>query len=271
MIMEGKENSKIIYFKEDTYRTDPDTPRLLLDRLAFNTRVVFISKLSRIIFRNSHLAKKGLYDSIAWAKSSFDVFTLIERCGGRIFITGLDNIKNCKGPVIFVSNHMSIVETLIFPCIIAPRKKVTFVVKDSLVNYPIFGAVIQARNPIIVSRSNSREDLKTVLTEGKEFLSNGISIVIFPQSTRSVEFKPEEFNSLAVKLAGRAGVPVLPIAIKTDFWPNGKYLKDFGAIHRKKPILMAFGEPLPITGSGKEEHKKIIDFISGHLADWNKH
>jgi hypothetical protein len=33
---------------------------------------------------------------------------------------------------------------------------------------------------------------------------------------------------------------------------------------------MAFGEPLPITGSGKEEHKKIVDFISGHLAEWNK-
>ena len=270
MIMEGKENSKIIYFKEATYSTDPDTPRLLLDRLVFNTRVVFISKLFGIVFSNSQLAKKGLYDSIAWAKSSFDVFTLIERCGGRIFITGLDNIKNCNGPVIFVSNHMSIVETLIFPCIIAPRKKVTFVVKDSLVNYPIFGTVIQSRNPIVVSRSNSREDLKTVLTKGKEFLSNGISIVIFPQSTRSVEFKPEEFNSLAVKLAGRAGVPVLPIAIKTDFWPNGKYLKDFGAIHRKKPIHITFGEPFPIKGNGKEEHKKIVDFITDHLAEWNK-
>ena len=266
--MEGKENSKTIYFKEDTYHTDPDTPRLFMDKLVFNTRIVFISKFIGCVFRNSHLAKKGLYDTAAWAESSFYMFKLIEQCGGRFHLTGLENIKKCKGPAIFVSNHMSVLETLVFPCIIAPVKEVTFVVKKSLTNYPVFGAVMRSRNPIVVSRSNSREDLKTVLTKGQEVLSKGISIVIFPQSTRSVEFKPEEFNTLAVKLAGRAGVPVLPVAIKTDFWTNGKYLRDFGAIHRKKPIHMAFGEPMPITGTGKEEHKKIIDFISSHLAEW---
>lgn len=37
-------------------------------------------------------------------------------------------------PVVFVSNHMSTLETFVFPCIIAPVMKVTFVVKDSLVN-----------------------------------------------------------------------------------------------------------------------------------------
>jgi len=267
--MKSKENPKIIYFKEDTYRTDPETPRLLLDRLAFNTRVVFLSKFILCALRNSSLAKKGLYDRVAWAKSSFDMFTLIEGCGGRFLITGLDNITNCQGPAIFVSNHMSILETLIFPCIIAPRKEVTFVVKESLTNYPVFGPVMRSCDPIVVSRSNSREDFKTVLTKGQELLSNGMSIIIFPQSTRSVEFKPEEFNSLAVKLAGKAGVPVLPIAIKTDFWSNGKYFKDFGAKHRDKPIHMAFGEPITFNGTGKEEHKKVIDFISEHLEKWN--
>lgn len=55
--MEGKENSKNIYFKEDAYQTDPSTPRLFLDRLAFNTRVVFLSKFSMCIIASR--LKKG--------------------------------------------------------------------------------------------------------------------------------------------------------------------------------------------------------------------
>lgn len=266
--MEDKENSKIIYFNKDTYQTNPDTPRLFLDKLAFNTRIVFLGKFISQVFKSSKKATKGIYDTVAWAKSSYEIFKLIESVGGRFSLTGLDNIKKCQGPVIFVSNHMSILETLIFPCIIAPVKDTTFVVKDNLITYPVFGPVMRSRNPIVVSRSNSREDLITVMTKGKELLAKGMSIVIFPQSTRNVQFKPEEFNSLAVKLAGKAGVQVIPIAIKTDFWTNGKYLKDFGAIHRERIIHMAFGEPIPINGTGKEEHKKIIEFIADHLANW---
>jgi len=268
--MEGKENTQNIYFKKDTYTTNPDTPRLFLDKLAFNTRVVFLSKFIRYIINSSNKAKKGIYDTVAWAKSSYDIFKLIESVGGRFSLSGLDNIKNCKGPVIFVSNHMSILETMIFPCIIAPQKDTTFVVKDNLINYPVFGAIMRSRDPIVVSRSNSRHDLVTVMTKGQELLSQGMSVIIFPQSTRNSQFKPEEFNSLAVKLAGKAGVPVIPVAIKTDFWSNGKYLKDFGALHRKKTIHMAFGEPMAVNGNGKEEHKKIVDFIAEHLAEWNK-
>lgn len=268
--MKGKENSKNIYFKEDTYQTDPDTPRLFLDKLAFNTRIVFLSKFIGQVFKSSNQATKGIYDTTAWAKSSYDIFKLIESVGGRFSLTGLDNIKNCKGSVIFVSNHMSILETMIFPSIIAPQKDTTFVVKENLTTYPIFGPIMRSRDPIVVSRSNSRQDLATVMTKGQELLSDGMSIVIFPQSTRNTEFKPEEFNSLAVKLAGKAKVPVIPIAIKTDFWTNGKYLKDLGAIHRDRIIHMNFGEPIPINGNGKDEHKKIVDFIAGHLDEWKK-
>lgn len=131
--------------------------------------------------------------------------------------------------------------------------EVTFVVKDSLVKHPFFGPIMRARNPIVVSRSNSREDFQTVMKRGQELLSEGISIIIFPQSTRTVEFKPKEFNSLGVKLARTAKVQVIPVAIKTDFWGNDKYLKDLGPIDRSKPIHMAFGEPLSIDGSGKRK------------------
>lgn len=254
----------------DTYHTAENTPRFLLDRLLINTRVFFMLNFFRIVLKSRSAALKGKYDTEAWILSSYDIFKLIEGCGGRFHITGLDNLHKCKGPVVFISNHMSTLETMIFPCLIAPLMDVTFIVKDSLVEHPFFGPIISAQNPIVVSRKDSRADLQIVMKKGQELLANGVSIVVFPQNTRTVEFVPKEFNSLGVKLASKAKVEVVPIAIKTDFWGNGKYLKDLGPINRNQPIHMAFGEPLPINGLGKEENNLIIEFISNHLEEWKK-
>src|SRR5664279_29783 len=228
------------FLNGDSYHTQQDTPRYWLDKLSLNTRAYFILSFIGTVLRTRRVAMKGLYDKAAWIDSSLDILHLIERCGGRFHITGLDHMKEVKGPVVYISNHMSTLETMVFPGLIAPFREVTFVVKDSLVKHPFFGAVMRSRNPIVVSRENSREDLMIVLNKGMELLSKGISVVIFPQSTRNTEFNPAEFNSLGVKLAGRAGVPVVPVAIKTDFWENGRIIKDLGPIRRNKPIFIEF-------------------------------
>jgi len=220
------------------------------------------------VFKTSRLAVKGQLDRQAWAISSHSVLKLIESFGGRFHIEGLDNIRKAEGPVVFVSNHMSTLETMVFPCIIACEMKVTFVVKDSLINFPVFGPVIRARNPIVVSRTNSREDLALVMNQGKKLLEEGTSIIIFPQKTRKVDFVPDEFNSLGTKLAGRACVQVIPAAIKTDFWGKGKLISELGAIHHEKTIYMTFEKPMHIQGTGKEEHIKIVEFISGKMKEW---
>lgn len=256
------------YFTTDSYHTKENTPRFLIDRLMLGTRLYFMSKYFSIVLKSRSLALKDQYDTEPWASSSYDVLKLIEGCGGRFHITGLENLHKCQGPVVFISNHMSTLETMVLPCIIAPHMNVTFVVKESLVTHPFFGPIMRSRNPIVVSRSNSREDFQTVMKMGQKLLSEGTSIIIFPQSTRSVEFVAKEFNSLGVKLARHARAQVIPIAIKTDFWGNAKYLKDFGAISRNKPIHMAFGKPLSIEGTGKEENEFIIEFICSHLAKW---
>jgi 1-acyl-sn-glycerol-3-phosphate acyltransferase len=180
----------------------------------------------------------------------------------------MDYIRNCDAPVVILSNHMSTLETMIFPGIIQPMKNITFVVKDALVNHWAFKDVMRSRNPIVLSRSNPREDFRIVMEQGVEKLKNNISIVIFPQSTRRVEFRPEEFNSLGTKLASKAAVQVIPVAIKTDFWGFGKSSKYLGPIDRGKPVHIAFGEPMKVNGSGREEHQKIIEFIQTNLDSW---
>ncbi|MCK5028831.1 MAG: 1-acyl-sn-glycerol-3-phosphate acyltransferase [Bacteroidales bacterium] len=256
-------------FPNDSYTTKSNS-RILIDKLFLNTRFYFVIKYIQLIFKSRKLARIGKYNRKAWSLSSFDVFKLIESCGGRFNIEGIDNIRNCKEPVVIISNHMSAMESMILPALIAPFKEVTFVVKESLPKHFLFGPVISARNPITVGRLNSREDLISVMKQGKENLEKGVSIIIFPQGGRRNVFKPEEFNSLGVKLAKSSGVKAIPVALKTDFWGNGKIIKDFGTLRRKHDIYITIEKPVEITGNGKEQNDQIIQFISTSLDDWKK-
>lgn len=261
---------KTPFFRSNTYRTDKDTPRYFGDKAMMGSRWFFISKFLSIVFKSRSIALKGKFDTAEWANTSIEIFRLIERCGGRFEIDGLEHIRNCQGPAVFIGNHMSILETMVFPGIIASVKEVTFVVKDSLVKHSVFGPIMRARSPIVVNRRDSREDFKTVMNEGQKVLGKGTSVVIFPQSTRSVEFVSKEFNTLGVKLARAAQVQVIPFALKTDFWESGRYVKDLGPIRRRRTIHINFGEPFAIQGNGKEENKMIIEYITAHLADWER-
>ena len=255
------------YFESDTYYT-PERRLNFWEKLLFHNRLYFTYKFSIVVLRSRKQARSGVYDDVAWAASSNYIFRFIEKTGGNFQITGMENIANTPEPVLFIANHMSTLETMILPGIIAPLRRVTFVVKESLVRHPLFRDVMRSRDPIVVGRTDPRKDLEAVMNEGMELLSKGISIVIFPQSTRSVEFRPEEFNSLGVKLAKKAGVQVIPVALKTDFWGNGKIIRELGPIDSHKPIHIKFGEPFPVTGTGKEENQKIIDFIQSSLKEW---
>jgi 1-acyl-sn-glycerol-3-phosphate acyltransferase len=249
------------YFTGSKYET-AGNKRNIFDKLFLNSRWYFVYSYGKVVINGRNLAVKNKYDSEAWAASSYTTLKDIEKSGGKIFLEGLDNISKTDGPVVFISNHMSTLETFVFPCLIVPFKQVTYVVKDSLVSMPLFGSIMRSRNPIVVSRQNSRQDLLNVITKGKEILAGGTSIILFPEGTRQNEFNPEKFNSLGIKLAKEAGVPVIPVAVKSDFWGNGKLIKDIGPIRRKEPVCITFGEPITITGNGKAEHKQVVDFIT---------
>ena len=229
----------------------------------------FYRRMAAIVFRASSLAKRGRYGDIEWSESSFAIMKALEHVGVVFEVTGADHFINLEVPCVFIGNHMSALETFVLPCIIEPFKDVTFVVKQSLIDYPVFRHVMRSRYPIVVSRTNPREDLKAVLEGGTERLKAGRSVIIFPQTTRTPAFDPAEFNTIGIKLAKKAGVPVIPIALKTYAWGNGKHLKDFGRIDPSQKVWFAFGEPLAITGNGAAEHRKIIGFISTSLKAWN--
>ncbi len=252
-------------FHKGAYITDPSKASLFARTMpSFG----FYLRMAAVVSISNSKAKRGRYGDGEWSDSSLDIMKALEHVGVLFEVTGADNFINLEGPCVFIGNHMSALETFILPCIIEPFKDVTFAVKQSLIDYPFFRYVMRSRDPIVVSRTNPREDLKAVLEGGAERLKAGRSVIIFPQTTRTAVFDPAEFNTIGIKLAKKAGVPVIPIALKTCAWGNGKHLKDFGRIDPSQKVYFAFGEPLAITGNGSAEHRKIIEFIGNSLRAW---
>jgi len=220
------------------------------------------------IYRAARKAKNGEYDTEAWRTSSVNVMQALERTGLKITISGIEHLQNLDTPCVIVGNHMSMMDTTILPGIITQERPLTFIIKKSLMDYPVFKHVMRSQNPIALGRKNAREDLKTVMVEGKKRLDQGISVTVFPQTTRSTDFIPKQFNTIGVKLALRADVPVLPVALKTNAWTNGKLIKDLGRIKPEISTHIAFAAPLTIEGKGRAEHQKVIEFIASKLKSW---
>jgi 1-acyl-sn-glycerol-3-phosphate acyltransferase len=252
--------------KAFTYLTEQQPISLLGQRYP---SIRFYPSFLWIVARSGLKAWRGTYDDESWVKSSIDVLRLLETIGVTFEITGGENFIRPTSPVIFIGNHLSMLETMILPSIITPHRPVTFVIKQSLLEYPVFKYIMRSRNPVAVSRTNPRRDLQTVLEEGQERLSRGVSIIIFPQTTRTA-FDPEQFSTIGIKLAKRATVPIVPLALLTDAWENGTYFKDFGKIYPSRKVYFSFGEAIEVKGKGTEEHQRIVNFIEQNLGRWQR-
>ena len=254
-----------ILYENNRYETSEDSSTFFGRLLP---SISFYSSFLAQIYVSAKDAKKGIYDRDAWRLSSLRVMQALERTGLKITISGIEHLQHLDSPCVLVGNHVSMMDTVVLPAIIAQEIPLTFIIKKSLMDYPVFKHVMRSRNPIALGRTNAREDLKTVMIEGKKRLADGISITVFPQTTRATGFDPKQFNSIGVKIAAKAGVPVVPIAIKTDAWTNGRIIKDLGRIRPKISTHFAFGAPISIAGKGKEEQQQVIDFISAKIKRW---
>jgi len=244
------------------------TCRFLVKKFPFWATFIYYVQLLYIILIQSITARKGNYDRKTWARGSLGILKIVESAGGRLDISVLKGVVEHQEPLVYVANHMSLLDTLVLPCILLAFNSVTFVVKKGLLRYPVFGSIIRAVHPIAVTRQNPREDLKLVLMRGQALISQGCSIMIFPQATRSSVFDVASFNSLGVKLARKAGVSVVPVALKTDFQGNGRIFKDMGAVDPSKELYIKLGEPIPVKGNGQEAHQQLVTFITENLTAW---
>lgn len=254
--------------RQADYATPERYRRAFPDRVFGWSDAWYYIRLFHIVCRANRMAVRKEWSQAIWAGFSLDTLRAVEGCGGHVTLENVAALKRVQGPVVVISNHMSLLETFLLPCVICPFKPLTTIVKESLLDAFVFGPVMRATEPVAVTRRNPREDLQVVLEQGSRILGQGKSILVFPQSTRSVEFDPERFNSIGVKLARRAGVPVVPLAVRTDFHGIGRRIKDFGRITRSSPVRVRFAEAVPVTGNGRAAHDAVVDFVSRTLAEW---
>lgn len=255
-------------FPGDSYDTPEKVQRGLHDYLFCKSRFYFLMRNFYIFYQTGSCARRNELNAERQVILSNMNIRLVEKCGGKIHLSGLNHLDSANGPFVLIGNHMSSLETALFHAIVRPRLDFTFVIKRSLFKVPYFGDIMRSLKAIAVDRKNPRDDFKTIMHEGAALMKEGRSLILFPQATRSRKFIPEEFNTIGVKLARSAQVKVIPFALKTDFLGNGRIMRDLGPINHDSDIHFEFAPPINITGNGKAEHQQIIDFIQTRLKLW---
>jgi 1-acyl-sn-glycerol-3-phosphate acyltransferase len=256
------------FLKSGSYSTAENTPRSRFERCLGWSDWYAYSQMTRICLSGGYNARAGQFDNAIWRDHGLKSLEVLEGCGGRVEVDGMDHVSGLKGPAVFVGNHMSILDTLAGPAMVLVYQPVCVVIKSSLLKYPGLGDVLRFTKAINVNRVSAKEDLHRVLQQGEERLKEGISVMLFPQATRELSFNPQAFKSLGAKLAARAGVPLVPLALKTDMWGIGKVIRDFGRLDRSKVVRFRFGPAVPVEGNGKDAHRQTVDFMTRTLASW---
>lgn len=158
-------------------------------------------------------------------------------CGVNYEVKGLENIPD--GPAVYLSNHQSSWETLLFYRLIFPMSPI---LKKELLKIPFWGWALWLTRPIAIDRSKPREAGKSLLLQGVKRLQEGNSIVIFPEGTRSKPGEIRKFSRGGATLAEAAGVPVVPIAHNAGYaWPPRTFLK---FPHK---VTVEIGKPIAIN------------------------
>lgn len=230
----------------------------------------FHLRILGIITRGGLQAYFPEFETKEWRKFCYRIHRLSENLGGNVSFTGFDQVNNAAFPAVWVANHVSALETYLLPQAIMAYTRLSIILKTSLKYYPAFGQIVRSINPITVNRKNALEDLRRVLTKGQELLAEGRSVLVFPEGHRMLTFDPAQFNSMGVKLAQRAGVPVIPVAVKPGFMKLNSILKDLPSIHPRETIRYACGPVLPPSMPPKEIHATCLDFIASKMEGWRK-
>ena len=136
-------------------------------------------------------------------------------------VTGLENIDKNKTYIV-VANHQSLADIIVA---YKTRMQFKWVAKESLFKVPFIGWSLSLAKHIRLSRGKF-SSIKKVYQEAAGWLKNGVSVLFFPEGTRSQTTEMNEFQNGAFKLAIKEHVSILPISISGtgDAIPKGSWI-----------------------------------------------
>tara|TARA_B110001452_G_scaffold112651_1_gene93515 strand:+ start:6034 stop:6738 length:705 start_codon:yes stop_codon:yes gene_type:complete len=201
-------------------------------------------------YRQRFLSNWAIF-CIWWLKISLNITTDVK---------GSENINS--SPSVIISNHQSTWETLAFQTIFPAH---TWVLKQELLWLPVFGWSLALLKPIVINRGDKLNAIKKVIKQGSERLSQGISVVVFPEGTRQTYKHLGDYQNGAAAIAKKSGHDIIPVYHNAGkFWPKGSFIKKPGVITVVigKPISSSFLTSSELTKEVRnwalEQEKKLL-------------
>jgi 1-acyl-sn-glycerol-3-phosphate acyltransferase len=125
-----------------------------------------------------------------------------------IHIEGREKAEK-QATYVIISNHQSMLDILLINCL---RYRFKWISKVENFNVPVIGWYLRMARYITVDRGNEESKLE-MLEKASDCLKEGISIMIFPEGTRSLNKEIGFFKRGAFQLALQANIPILPVLI----------------------------------------------------------
>ncbi len=156
------------------------------------------------------------YYTVVWTR----VYLTINP-GWKIRVEDRQKINRSKH-YILVSNHQSIIDIAL---LLQLRINFRWISKIELARFPFVGWVIWMNDHIVVRRGDKQSVVK-MAEACKKSLSQGVSVFMFPEGTRTRNGAIQEFKEGAFILARDTRIPILPIVLdgannalpKQGFW-----------------------------------------------------
>jgi 1-acyl-sn-glycerol-3-phosphate acyltransferase len=172
----------------------------LIPTIAVYTVVLGILSITSSFFdRRGHFAH-GCARAWSWL--------ILATTGVEVTVKGLERIVPGK-TYVFVANHQSIYD---IPCLFwSIPFQLRIIAKESLGNFPMLGPHLKRTGHMLVDRS--KPDRSGIFGWASRLTSNGLSLIVFPEGTRSRDGMMGKFKGGSIMLAMQAGLPIVPISV----------------------------------------------------------
>ena len=172
----------------------------LIPTIAVYTIVLgLLSVTSSFIDRRGHFAH-GCARLWSWL--------ILATTGVDVTVRGLDKLIAGK-TYVFVANHQSIYD---IPCLFwSIPFQLRIIAKESLGRFPVLGPHLKRTGHMLVDRS--RPDRAGIFGWASRLTANGLSLIVFPEGTRSRDGHLGKFKGGSIMLAMQAGLPLVPISV----------------------------------------------------------
>ena len=143
-------------------------------------------------------------------------------------------------PHVFVANHSSFTDVFL---VVRLPWEMKWLAKKSIFSIPLLGWQLRVAGDVPIVRGD-RESAQEAMEEMRKRLASGVSMILFPEGTRSPDGSLGEFRDGAFRLAIEAGVDVVPLAIAGA----AKSLPKRSLVFRPSTATLRVLSPVPTAG-----------------------